>query len=387
MLKALKWFAKRVVIWGIILIVILICSEAIIQGTIHFRRWIAADGAEIIPFRYQQGSHRGYEDLAAKLEDDYENHYQVSYQSTLPHPVLTGAATMSLGDHGFRASCCWAGGNAAKTFFVFGGSTVFGVGADDDTTIVSDLNRLGAERRWRFVNYGMNGLTSSQELDVLTHALAAGRVPDAVIFYHGFNDANAAALNRVGIDELASDLTRMGRDPFYYVERRYFVGSGLWRIWKVLQRSFFPPEAQLIDDAQLWQAALAQMKGNRQVAVALGKAYGFEVYHFIQPSLAEVAPAQEATLSDFERHIRESQITPSLQSINEHLYQGLRDSGQWQDLSAVFFERKMNGVYFDGVHIGPMGNQAVAEAIYSALLQPATIPKVAPGQNLTSNSP
>jgi lysophospholipase L1-like esterase len=325
--------------------------------------------------------------LAAKLEDDYENHYQVRYQSTLPHPVLTDAVTMSLGDHGFRASCCWAGGNAAKTFFVFGGSTVFGVGADDDTTIVSDLNRLGAERRWRFVNYGMNGLTSSQEIDVLTHALAAGQVPDAVVFYHGFNDANAAALNRVGIDEFAGDLTKMGRDPFYYVERRYFVGSGLWRIWKVLQRSFFPPEAQPIDDARLWQAALAQMKGNRQVAVALGKAYGFEVYHFIQPSLAEVAPAQEAALSDFERHIRESQITPSLQSINEYLYQGLRDSGQWRDLSAVFFERKMNGIYFDGVHVGPRGNQAVAEAIYSALLQPATIPQVAPGQNLTSNSP
>lgn len=374
MLGALRWLAKRIAVWGVILVITLVCCEFLLQGYVHLRRWVTSDGDLVLPYRYQQGSHRGYEEMAAKLEEDYEDHYRVRYQSTLPQPVITGAATLSLGPHGYRASCCWAGGTPAKTFFVFGGSTMFGVGVDDATTIVSDLNRLGADRRWRFINYGMNGLTSSQELDVLTHALAAGQVPDAVIFYHGFNDAFAAAQGRVGIDEFASDFTKMGVDPFYYLERRYFVGSGLWRAWKVAQRGFFAPEEISLDDAEVWQAAIAQMKGNRQVSEALGKAYGFEVYHFIQPSLVAVTAEHDAALTDFERYIRQTQVSPSLQTINDHLYQALRESGKWGDLTTVFFDRGVKGAYFDAVHVGPAGNQAVADAIFSDVVKAPALP-------------
>ncbi len=79
--------------------------------------------------------------------------------------------------------------------FVFGGSTLFGLGARDDYTIPSflakDLSKDGIHNVEVF-NYGQPGYSSTQEVISLLLQLKRGNIPDLVIFCDGVNDTVAA---------------------------------------------------------------------------------------------------------------------------------------------------------------------------------------------------
>ncbi len=79
--------------------------------------------------------------------------------------------------------------------FVFGGSPIFGVEARDDYTIPSllakDLNQADIGNV-QVIDYGQPGYVSTQELISFLLALRADQRPDLVVFYDGFNDADAA---------------------------------------------------------------------------------------------------------------------------------------------------------------------------------------------------
>lgn len=75
--------------------------------------------------------------------------------------------------------------------FVFGGSTTFGAGVSDAETIPSALQRelrAISSKRVCVYNFGRGFHYSSQERILLSNLLAAGHVPDAVVFIDGLND-------------------------------------------------------------------------------------------------------------------------------------------------------------------------------------------------------
>jgi hypothetical protein len=75
--------------------------------------------------------------------------------------------------------------------FVFGGSTTFGAGVADTETIPSALQRelrAVSSRRVCVYNFGRGFHYSSQERILFSNLLAAGHVPDAVVFVDGLND-------------------------------------------------------------------------------------------------------------------------------------------------------------------------------------------------------
>lgn len=75
--------------------------------------------------------------------------------------------------------------------FVFGGSTTFGAGVADAETIPSALQRelrAISSRRVCVYNFGRGFHYSSQERILFSNLLAAGHVPDAVVFIDGLND-------------------------------------------------------------------------------------------------------------------------------------------------------------------------------------------------------
>jgi lysophospholipase L1-like esterase len=81
-------------------------------------------------------------------------------------------------------------GNESSTMYVFGGSTLWGMGARDDYTIPSHLSKLLHDDGNNFTvyNYGMPGYTFTQEIVRLTLLLREGYRPDYVVFYDGVND-------------------------------------------------------------------------------------------------------------------------------------------------------------------------------------------------------
>ena len=97
---------------------------------------------------------------------------------------------------GIRRS--WAPPNTAcprLRVWIFGGSTLFGVGQRDDHTVASELARTAwAEGLALDIsNYGVPSDVAWTEQRRLERALAAAtKPPDLVVFYDGFNDIRAA---------------------------------------------------------------------------------------------------------------------------------------------------------------------------------------------------
>jgi hypothetical protein len=84
-----------------------------------------------------------------------------------------------------RRKTVGAGDAAKPSVYFFGGSTMWGMGADDANTIPSLVTQLGG---FRSQNYGESGWTGHQSLVLLIQLLQEGERPDIVVFYDGIND-------------------------------------------------------------------------------------------------------------------------------------------------------------------------------------------------------
>ncbi len=73
-----------------------------------------------------------------------------------------------------------------RSVWFLGGSTMWGIGATNETTIPSFFSTMTGERVW---NFGEIAYTSFQELIQLQMMLANGYTPKAVIFYDGVNES------------------------------------------------------------------------------------------------------------------------------------------------------------------------------------------------------
>ena len=113
--------------------------------------------------------------------------------------------------------------DSRKTFkiFVFGGSTVWGTGVQDDGTIPSQMSKLLNETispnvRTLVRNFGETSYSLVQIATRLLVLLQKGEVPDLVVFYGGFNETNFAY--ETGLGGIAGDeqyISNIYRDRIY----------------------------------------------------------------------------------------------------------------------------------------------------------------------------
>ncbi len=85
----------------------------------------------------------------------------------------------------------WPPAEDSLNVFLFGGSTTFGYGVNDDQTIASYLQPFLAEglnRDVRVYNFGQGHYYSTQERIQFTELLASGAVPDVALFIDGLYD-------------------------------------------------------------------------------------------------------------------------------------------------------------------------------------------------------
>lgn len=79
--------------------------------------------------------------------------------------------------------------------YFFGGSTMFGTGADDAGTIPSHFARLTGMRAR---NFAESGYSAHQSLEMLLRLLQDGHRPDIVVFYDGVNDVKNKCRSELG---------------------------------------------------------------------------------------------------------------------------------------------------------------------------------------------
>lgn len=256
--------------------------------------------------------------------------------------------------------------------WVFGGSTLYGTGVPDGATIPSYLSRaLNAAGSPCTVvtNGGVEGYVSNQELLQLIERLKSGERPDIVVFYDGVNDASAAGASPgapsahfyFGTIKNRIEGSLSGRLDF--VQESYTM-----RILGAIRGSLRPKRFVALPVEQERAKAAASLdnyEANLRLARALSMALHFELYCFWQPSLyyghKPVVPFEKNvfTVNDSEQNVRWSSVIAKVYEEAE------RRAGQGGDFVFMgdLFDSIAEPIYLDEAHLGPRGNEVVAQFI------------------------
>jgi len=184
------------------------------------------------------------------------------------------------------------------TILMFGGSTMWCVGARDDYTIPSAVARALAsapDHPVCVVNFGELGYVTSQELVALVTQLRAGGRPRLVVFYDGDNDAFAAfqegvagaPQNEVHRREEFNLSTRPGEMARLSVEN-LIRHTGLYRALEAVGErasSGGGGEAESYGhvDLALARAVAEAYASNVRIVETLGAEYDFQTLFYWQP--------------------------------------------------------------------------------------------------------
>lgn len=264
---------------------------------------------------------------------------------------------------------------------VFGGSTIWGVGARDEGTIPSLVARDLADRGidGRVKNLGEVGYVSSQEVIALMRELQNGARPDVVVFYDGVNDTTSAILDRsAGIPENEGN-----RRAEFNVRRKPLRLLGLFVAAVIKDSASFrlaqsllgrlrgvvntpgppialPPltgsgEKVLVKEVVHWYVE------NVRVVEMLGREYGFEPLFYWQPVL--FTKRNRGSFENEERYkyswgesifldvYKQIETEPELES-NE----------RWHNISQIFGDSP-DLLYTDYCHLTERGNAVIAKRI------------------------
>ncbi|MGH6898906.1 MAG: SGNH/GDSL hydrolase family protein [Geminicoccaceae bacterium] len=100
-------------------------------------------------------------------------------------PAFAGE-TINIDERGMRRTYRDRNVAPERTIAFFGGSTIWGTGADDDRTIPSEFVKLNPE--YAGYNFGETGFVAHQSLNAFLERYFEGFRPDVVVFYDGVND-------------------------------------------------------------------------------------------------------------------------------------------------------------------------------------------------------
>ena len=260
----------------------------------------------------------------------------------------------------------------AKKVFVLGGSTTWGAIVPDQYTIPSYLQaRLGGD--FRVYNYGEKGWVSTQALNYLLQQLALGNVPDYVVFYDGANDGYVGAYSpaiprdphylrvRDMNDRRHAGWTKLLVDAFDrtnyklvldYVARK--TGSDPHKRREAGVEGKVETNARAVAD--LYDAHIRQVR-------ALAAEYRFKVLFFWQPNLC----ASNRRDIPYEREFI-NRMSPLWVRSQQLVYQHAKAAFSGRERDAVFFlgdifEDVKEPIYIDWAHLGPRGNEIIANEI------------------------
>ena len=275
-----------------------------------------------------------------------------------------------------QAESAVCGNMAGRKVWVFGGSTVYGIGTPDWATIPSYLSRelnTNPSACVEVTNLGVEGYVTNQEVILLSQQLKAGRKPDIAIFYDGINESLVGGFSP-GIPtahwnfDMIKNRVEMGPDSKLVL----LNSSHLFQLIKLLLENHSQKGLPTFSDAELTakaQATLENYETNLRFVHLLASAYGFKTYFFWQPALAY----GDKPLAPFEQELKEVRS----KELGGRVHRGLNAVYQEAETrssaseSFVFlghvFDKVQELIYVDEFHLDPRGNQIIARAIAQAL--------------------
>ena len=263
-----------------------------------------------------------------------------------------------------------------RTIWVFGGSTVYGIGTPDSETIPSYLARdlnTNPSSCVSVTNFGAEGYVTNQEVILLLEQLKAGRKPDIAIFYDGINDALVGGFSP-GIPTAHWNF-EMIRAKFENPSTRKLDCLKLLyssQLIKLIRENHSSEDNVAISDSELKQRAqstLNNYEGNLKAIRILARAYGFKPYFFWQPVLAfgdKPLATFEKQLSDARREELAGRVYRGLHAVYVEAERQSDTSRDFAFLGHVFDDVK-DPIYIDEFHLDPHGNELIAQLIAEAV--------------------
>lgn len=260
--------------------------------------------------------------------------------------------------------------------WVFGGSTVYGIGTPDWATIPSYLAQiLNADHAvcWEVMNLGSEGYVTNQEMILLIQQLKAGRRPDVAVFYDGVNEALVGgfspgdATEHWTFDAIKAKFERPQAGRLSFLKLSYTV-----QLVQTLRQSENQDHYPTFSGEQLAakaQATLENYKANLKIIQMLAKEHGFKTYFFWQPLLE----FGNKPLTPFEQKLKEARRTELGGRVQRGLVAVYNEAERESKVPSDYvflghaFDDVKDLIYVDEFHLDPRGNEIMAERIVQTL--------------------
>jgi hypothetical protein len=267
---------------------------------------------------------------------------------------------------------------AGLTVWVFGGSTLQEHQTTDERSVANAIAKtIAAEGiAVRVENLGVPTFQSSMELMkfvTLAARAPAARLPQAVVFYDGYNDANHGFY--FGAGNMQNDLSaklaalveqRAGTLFLYGASIGLREYSAFWRTHghRRLERALFPDPDPQADDANLHRAVEIYLR-NTRIASGICAAIQARCFFVLQPLIATKTP-----LGPIEEQVI-AELRPSLIEFARGFYalasEQMQGSAEFVDASAALNGQPQD-VFHDLGHVSAFGVPVVGELIAKAIL-------------------
>lgn len=246
--------------------------------------------------------------------------------------------------------------------FVFGGSTIWGTEARDNSTIPSFLSKFLCHDgiAVEVTNFGESGYVNTQEMIKLMLELRKGNIPDIVVFYDGINDVYSSYQNKIA----GAPQNLVNRQKEFNSRGNYDLQgtfSNFNRILAKIARMLYYKNTtiQPIDD-NLSQATKDLYFGNVKIIKSLENEFGFKSFFYWQPIIytKKYLSYDEKNKIIKDRALEESYIK---------VLKEIKVSKEIIDLTNIF-DDKNKTIFIDGYHISEEGNSIIAEKIAKDIL-------------------
>lgn len=259
------------------------------------------------------------------------------------------------------------GGAPPRRVFMFGGSTVMGMGARDDATVPSLLSRKLAEsgHRVEVTNYGQLGYVLAQEVILLVEELKKGRIPDLALFTDGLNEVMTAEHHGAAGRVWQEHNRRQEFNLIQPYRRPDFLRQGARALVPDTAKALglFEPAHDAparLSGAQVERLAddvLGQYAWNIRLVGSLARQFKFRVIFFWQPAIFI-----KKNTTEFEEKLKREGDTPLFRAVYGRRRETLAQLENAVDLAGVF-EDVAEGVYYDAHHLTEGGNARMADAM------------------------
>jgi len=279
----------------------------------------------------------------------------------------------NINENGLRKTKQHDGTNSSDTvkIFCFGGSTMYGIGASDNTTIPSLLSDILAKKHpnknFEVTNYGVLGYNRDQEAIQIRNEILKNNIPDIAIFFDGVNEVFASHQNKkVGMptNTVNRHLEFNSKKSYWKRASLFYEASYTKKLIKYIQHKTMPAKPIVHSNELANKVAINYV---RQILLSEStmKHYHITAINILQPTIftkKELSPF-EVIMKTNENYVKDL-YDKTYDAIQKDTL--LSKIKSYVDLTAIF-NHTPETVYTDFCHTTEKGNTIIAEAMYEQI--------------------